>query len=513
MESEGYPEKPHDASAHGGFSSADTVPSSSSLLRKSQVSLYNDDSSCSSESSSPAHSSRKEEKLLQKWLRRLLQFFKHMRARLSSFLSRLCKGWTPARRKWALRLLCLGAAALYLRSFFSDAHQTYTGDWGPTWLYKLMLAAFPPLTALLGRRWGGFKADERATFDRQMMLAWHPHGVVPVGAFNYAGPFCGREGRPVNFFALVASAVFSIPGIRESMLVFNARSADKKTLDHMLSHGKSVALNPGGIHELCRTNHKREVAYFPPNLGQFRAALRHGVPIVPCYLFGENQTYVTTDASRALMTKTYKLFGLPVLLGWGRWGLPFLPYIKGDISVRVGVPVEVPEKPQGELREDLTGRDVAELFAKYLLTLQDLFDREAHVCLPADVAARGLLLLYRLPKRKKGESVDPAVSSVIDSPGGVMELRPNAKTNEVVLLRSGAKGPGEDSTEVARMAVGPDGCVTGSGLLLMSALIDMAGSPGKKEKKGKKGQKEKKALSVDAEARSSGRPQAASARL
>ena len=89
----------------------------------------------------------------------------------------------------------------------------------------------------------------------------------------------------------IADVLFSIPIIRELLLFSNARSANPKVMGECAQNGLSLALNPGGVHEQLQYRNDREEAYFPNNLGFIRIALRHGVPLVPVYFFGENQIF------------------------------------------------------------------------------------------------------------------------------------------------------------------------------------------------------------------------------
>merc|ERR1712187_843060 len=95
-------------------------------------------------------------------------------------------------------------------------------------------------------------------------------------------------------------------------------------IEMLLSDGRSVALYPGGIHEQMATDSTCERLYFPPNLGFVRTAMKHGVPLVPLYNFGENQLYNVPTWSRRV-SQQLKRFGVGFTFGVGRWNLPMLP--------------------------------------------------------------------------------------------------------------------------------------------------------------------------------------------
>mmetsp|Transcript_98632 Transcript_98632/g.287707 ORF Transcript_98632/g.287707 Transcript_98632/m.287707 type:complete len:252 (-) Transcript_98632:20-775(-) len=203
----------------------------------------------------------------------------------------------------------------------------------------------------------------------KMAVLGHPHG---------------RE-----WFAMVAPALFRIPIISEALMLVNGRRVDKSVVENLARKGKSIALQPGGVKEQMCTRHDQEQAVFPANLGFIRTAIRHGMDLLPVYLFNENQTFKRVDgfdeATKWIHGKTG--FSLPAVTA--RFGIPMagLMPLSTDIHVRWGRPLEVgpPEPEPSEER-------VEELFGRYALALQELFDRHCHECLPPEVAARGLLL-------------------------------------------------------------------------------------------------------------------------
>eukprot|EP00928_Gymnodinium_smaydae_P041195 TRINITY_DN27885_c0_g1_i2.p1 TRINITY_DN27885_c0_g1~~TRINITY_DN27885_c0_g1_i2.p1 ORF type:complete len:404 (+),score=81.80 TRINITY_DN27885_c0_g1_i2:467-1678(+) len=225
---------------------------------------------------------------------------------------------------------------------------------------------------------------------KQVLACWHPHGLYTMAPFLFqsAGPR-NRDRGTYGFFTAVAEACFKLPVFREILLLVNCRVADSRIIDTLLGAGKSVYLCPGGIHEQLESDPKQEQVFFPPNLGFIRQALRHGVPVVPTYNFGENQLYDVPDTSRALsrLLKDKLRIGLP--LGVGKWGLPFVPRAQ-RITMHRGTVIEV-----GAPDENPSEERVREVFRRYCVELRRLFEAHKDADLPADVAARGLRLTWR----------------------------------------------------------------------------------------------------------------------
>jgi 1-acyl-sn-glycerol-3-phosphate acyltransferase len=290
-----------------------------------------------------------------------------------------------------------------------------TKPWGPRWLALLVARLLTALANLIGVRHTVAWADGLDR-SRQHMVIWHPHGALAFSALMIGG-LVSLERRPVGWYTGVASILFQIPGLREVLSLLDAREVTTTTLRGLLRAGRSVGLQPGGIPEQLRTSSDREVAYFPPNLSFVRLAIEHGTPLLPCYLFGENQLYVTTPTTRALARRTHALTGMPLLVVYGRWGLPWIVPRRGTIHVRFGRAVEV-GPPQPAPSEAA----VEEVFARYTAELTRLFD-EHKALLPPDVAAQGLTIVRRTRSARRGKPPQatnantPAATSSDESEG------------------------------------------------------------------------------------------------
>ena len=230
----------------------------------------------------------------------------------------------------------------------------------------------------------GLEADP----SRPYMYVWHPHGFVAYAATMLVSGMSVRKmphGR--EWFASCAPVLFRIPLLGEMITVTNGRQVDRGSLTALCKAGASFGIQPGGIHEQAATRHDQEQAFFPRKLGFIRLAIQHSRPLMPLYLFGENQLYKRVDGFEWLTRLIRRLTGMTLPIVTAKYGLPqagLLP-ITTDIHLRYGRPVEV-----GPAEEAPSEERVEQVFAAYLAELQRIFDEHAPACLPPEVAARGL---------------------------------------------------------------------------------------------------------------------------
>lgn len=288
-----------------------------------------------------------------------------------------------------------------------------TRPWGPDWLAVLasnMLYRF-------GSWWLNFSHNGEESLKagtwgkgQQYVMAWHPHGAFTVAALYFVSNWWARGypgGKRGDRYVCVAPFLLQIPLLAEFLLLCQARSQDSKTFSALLASGATVAVQPGGLIEQVATDATQEQVYFPPNLGFIRLALKRGVPLLPCYAFGENQLYRTASWTRRLNHWFYKNFKTGNLIVLGVFGCPTSPVlpnpaclpIRGTgLHVRFGEPVDI-----GPAEESPSDARVQEAFNKYIKSLTVLFDAHKDSCLPPEVAARGLKVILRsAPNSTKG---------------------------------------------------------------------------------------------------------------
>mmetsp|Transcript_8108 Transcript_8108/g.25233 ORF Transcript_8108/g.25233 Transcript_8108/m.25233 type:complete len:345 (-) Transcript_8108:105-1139(-) len=264
---------------------------------------------------------------------------------------------------------------------------------GPRWLGLLAWRFLNGFSELVGVRLASEGGEGLGKLDpeRRYLIVWHPHGFLAwsalfiVSRMAVAGHPHGRE-----WFAMVAPALFRLPIFSEALMLVNGRRVDKKVVENLAAKGRAIALQPGGVREQMLTTHEQEQAVFPANLGFLRMAIKHGMDLLPVYIFNENQMFKRMQGFERATKWVYDNtgFGLPVVAA--RFGLPMaglLP-LPTDIHVRWGAPLAVgpPEPEPSEER-------VEALFCRYLGALRGLFARHAHECLPPEVAAKGLKII------------------------------------------------------------------------------------------------------------------------
>lgn len=262
---------------------------------------------------------------------------------------------------------------------------------------------------------------------RQHMLCYHPHGLYVMAPVLYFANQPRNKYSPYyHQWNLVADACFKVPFFREWLVAINCRAAESHVLDSLLTQGDTVAVAPGGTYEQLATDPNIERLFFPPNLGFVRQAMKHGVPLVPLYNFGENQLYDVPDWSRKACQWVKDMTGAGVPFGIGRWGLPFLPK-PGHLALRLGVAVEV-----GQADANPSDERVEEVFRAYCAELHNVFRRYKDVALPPAVAARGLQLVWR-----GNESVDLSEQGLAaaQSVQGV-EFPPKSESGNSVIAQS-----------------------------------------------------------------------------
>eukprot|EP00930_Biecheleria_cincta_P084746 TRINITY_DN74192_c0_g1_i1.p1 TRINITY_DN74192_c0_g1~~TRINITY_DN74192_c0_g1_i1.p1 ORF type:complete len:195 (+),score=33.08 TRINITY_DN74192_c0_g1_i1:117-701(+) len=181
----------------------------------------------------------------------------------------------------------------------------------------------------------------------------------------------------------------------------NARPVDSLTLMKILGGGRSIAIQPGGVEEQAASRHDQEQAFFPAELGFIRMAIRFGTPLMPVYLFGENQLYRRVDGFEWLTKLIRKVSGMTLPICTAKFGLPLagLMPIATDIHIRWGKPVEV-----GPKDENPSDERVEEVYDKYVAELKKLFDENAKDCLPRAIAAKGLKVVRIEDKSETSET-------------------------------------------------------------------------------------------------------------
>jgi len=212
---------------------------------------------------------------------------------------------------------------------------------------------------------GKIIATTKLEEDKQYVLGFHPHGILPLTAM-----WChnSEEWRDKvsnhELVTLAANHAFVIPIMRELMMAAGSKPATRKNFVNMLEAKKSVVLVPGGVAELMLTDSKaKEIHLVTGHKGFIRLAISHGVNLVPMFSFGEWE--VMDIMWPSVQRYCRRILGIPFPLFVGR--ALYIPR-QQPITVVVGAPIEV------KRREIPTEEEVDDLHRKYFTALHKIFE-------------------------------------------------------------------------------------------------------------------------------------------
>lgn len=256
-----------------------------------------------------------------------------------------------------------------------DGFKAGTGDWRLwRWCWRRVLGLPLGRVHLAAPREAYEAGPDNAT--KQFIFGSHPHGVVSMhhmglmmcrsvcakgASFEEISPMERRRD-------LAASVLFFVPGFRQVALWAGAVDASKPVARRMLKRGLSLGIIIGGEQEQLLSKPGRHLAYIESRKGFCRLALEHGASVVPCWCFGENELYDTSDAFYWLRRAIVKAAGVAIPLAVGRsWLFPWRPH-PVELNQCVGTPISVART------DNPTEAQVEALHAKYKAGLREVFD-------------------------------------------------------------------------------------------------------------------------------------------
>jgi 1-acyl-sn-glycerol-3-phosphate acyltransferase len=138
--------------------------------------------------------------------------------------------------------------------------------------------------------------QEEAKPNAQFIVAEFPHAVwadyhVPLDALLHQ-PNVFPNVAP-NIRSLCASVLFRVPIVREWCLWTSGIDASKPVAEAALKRGRTLVVRPGGLAEQLRTTKGKEIVYLSQRKGFLVLAMKHNVPVVPCYIFGASDYHYT----------------------------------------------------------------------------------------------------------------------------------------------------------------------------------------------------------------------------
>jgi 2-acylglycerol O-acyltransferase 2 len=256
----------------------------------------------------------------------------------------------------------------YLYTWLDGSEKTKArrSPWVRSWgIWKYVLNYFYLTEVIL---------EQELNPDTQYIFGFHPHGILPFGSMislltdAIKVPDCWKKVSP-KLRVLAASFCFYVPAYRDLILAGGVVDAARFNAKQVLKAGYSIALVPGGATEALYSRPDQDVVVLRKRKGFIKLALEHGCAIVPCFTFGEAETYQQMKGGPwvdAFKHHWQRIFGI---------SFPLLTNIiprRVKITPVLGRPIAVSkvEKP--------TDKQVEELLQKYEAELCDLYKRHSH---------------------------------------------------------------------------------------------------------------------------------------
>ncbi|KAJ3394426.1 Diacylglycerol O-acyltransferase 2 [Entophlyctis sp. JEL0112] len=229
--------------------------------------------------------------------------------------------------------------------------------------------------------------------SKKYIFAYHPHGIISLGAFtSFATEACNisKLFPGLNIRLLTLESNFRIPFWRDLLLALNVASADKSSINYILSNkgvsrpGDSLALVVGGAAEALEARPRETVLVLKTRMGFVKLAIVHGASLVPVFGFGENDVWDQVpnphgSVVRRFQTMFKDIASFSPVLFHGRgiftYDYGILPYRKA-ITVVVGKPIDVVQN------ETPTDEEIKKYHALYVEGLKELYDRYKDELLP-----------------------------------------------------------------------------------------------------------------------------------
>jgi len=235
---------------------------------------------------------------------------------------------------------------------------------------------------------------------KQLILAMHPHGIVPYHAMLWCA-FCEEyftnwdaEPQEALFgFGAAADVVCYLPFLRQWMGWVSAGSASYKVLKRGLMEGVHDIVNrsgriprhlfvmPGGVAEIFVSTPGQHIIIFQGRKGLTRLSVETGAELIPVYVFGGTDFFHNLATNDSWVSRLSRKLQMGITVFWGRLYSPLLPFTP-KVSMVMGTPIPVPAGYSGE--GPVPDKVVEELHALYLQQMKALFDAHKAVAGYAD---------------------------------------------------------------------------------------------------------------------------------
>jgi len=170
--------------------------------------------------------------------------------------------------------------------------------------------------------------DPHEQKPQQFIFAVFPHGayadyrVIMDGMLDTVlPPSVASRTR-----TLTATVLFRIPLVREIALWTGCVDARRSVAERLLERGRSLVVLPGGEMEQIMTQYGNEEVYLKNRKGFIKLAMRHGVAVVPVYVFGVSDYYKTSSFFLPFRVWLVKTLGIGISFNFGLFGSMGCPF-------------------------------------------------------------------------------------------------------------------------------------------------------------------------------------------
>lgn len=152
-----------------------------------------------------------------------------------------------------------------------------------------------------------------------------PPSNTPNASFNTSSN--GKDTKGINVAVLTVGFNFWIPLWRDLLLAVGMRSVSRTSIENILTHqpDTSLVIMLGGAREAAFREHRNPRIILNRRMGIFKLAMKHKVPLVPVFTFGELESF---NGNNGFSKMTYKVAmmvkevtGVLPVLFW-----PLVPY-------------------------------------------------------------------------------------------------------------------------------------------------------------------------------------------
>lgn len=208
---------------------------------------------------------------------------------------------------------------------------------------------------------------EKLDSNQQYIFCQFPHGAM---SFGHVLTFTNGAGFLDNVYNgdkrdLAATGLFYIPIFREMCILLGCVDASKRTAVHNLKKGRSLLIFIGGEREQLMTEANDHKIYLKDRKGFVKLALEYDIPLVPMYVYGENEIYINSNFAigiRKWLQKNFQV-GIPIVFH-------FLPK-KVNLNLEIGSPIIYKRKSSNIAISD---DEINEFHNQFCIAMEKLFE-------------------------------------------------------------------------------------------------------------------------------------------